>query len=263
MDEFITLVNEDNIFNVIESLGLEKTNTEIYISGMHTENFKTDLKLVLLYYNDKEKILDILDLFNIEYDESLRYFQLPRDYTKDKIEKIMSNIYRTIISTNSCYLKDNFGFWLEGNVEKEVPLQEVFMNKYIKDYVNLIMSILKEDKYRKYSYLFEVTHYQDFSKDTILELAKCLPSYNMFSKYHDEFVKRHKDILFNDDEFCKGYIKYASTNKYNPFNIHNFNKEYQKRFLKTLGFEQAMRLVGKLGYSEGGNIRNIKRVERG
>lgn len=244
MDKLAKLITKNNIFQIINSLGLEKTNDENYISGMNSEQIPITTKLVLLYYNDKDLILDILDLFDIKY-VGLKDFKLPRDYDKDEIIDIMKNVNSRMIQTNGCYFGGNFGFWQRDR--KEVPLQEVFMNPYIKDCFDIIIDKLKNTQYNYYSYLFEVTKYQDFTNDEILDMAKYLPdkqSKDLYD-YHKRFIDRHKELLFSDMDFCDKYFKYVSDNKYNAFAIHNFNSCYQVKYLKTLELDRAIRLVNE------------------
>lgn len=264
VDEFAKLVNEDNIFNLINSLGIEKTNSENYIRGMNSERMSDVTKLVLLYYDNRDLVFDILDLFNIYYPHSLKNLMLPRDYSKDEIETIIKNVDRKMINTNGCYFKDNFGFWLSdsfGNREGRVPLQEVFKNPHIKDCINIIIYRLKDDTYSYYSYLFEVTDYQDFSKDTILKLAKYLPENpDRFHSYHRQFIERHMKILFNNNEFCERYFDRAGNSKYGIFSIHNFNEEYQEKFIEKLPLDTAIALINELSYDEKKKTELIKKV---
>ena len=257
VDEFAKLVNEDNIFNLINSLGIEKTNSENYIRGMNSERMADATKLILLYYDNRDLVFDILDLFNIYYPHSLKNLILPRDYSKDEIEAIIKNVDRKMINTNGCYFKDNFGFWLSDRV----PLQEVFKNPRIKDCIDIIIDKLKDDTYSYYSYLFEVTNYQDFSEDVILDLAKHLPENpDKFHSYHKEFIKRHMKILFNNNVFCERYFEHANNSKYGIFSIHNFNEEYQENFIEGLPLETAIVLINELNYDEKKKTEMIKKV---
>lgn len=264
MDEFVKLVNEDNIFNLINSLGIEKTNSEVYISGMNSERMPTTTKLILLYYNDRKLVFDLLDLFNIYYPSNLKNLKLPRDYDRKEIEDIIKNVDRKMLNTNGCYFKDNFGFWLSdsfGNRDGRVPLQEVFKNPNIKDCINIIINRLERDTYSYYSYLFEVTNYQDFSEDILLDMAKCLPENpDKFHSYHKEFIKRHMKFLFNNNEFCEKYFEHANNSKYSVFSIHNFNEEYQEKFVKNLPLENAIALINELNYDEKKKTEMIKKI---
>lgn len=262
VDEFAKLVNEDNIFNLINSLGIEKTNSENYIGGMNSERMEVVTKLILLYYNDRNLIFDLLDLFNIHFPSNLKNLKLPRDYSKEEIESIVKIVDRKMLNTNGCYFKDNFGFWLSdsfGNRDGRVPLQEVFKNPHVKSCIDIILNKLKEDAFSYYSYLFEVTNYQDFSETVILDLAKCLPKNpDKFHSYHKEFIERHKEVLFNDEEFCKKYFQYARNGKYGIFSIHNFNRQYQERFIKNLSLGIAISLINELNYDEDDKAKMIK-----
>lgn len=264
VDEFAKLVNEDNIFNLINSLGIEKTNSENYIRGMNSERMADTTKLILLYYNNRDLIFDILDLFNIYYPHSLKNLILPRDYNKDEIEAIIKNVDRKMINTNGCYFKDNFGFWLSdsfGNRDDRVPLQEVFKNPRIKDCIDIIIDRLKDDTYSYYSYLFEVTNYQDFSEDVILDLAEHLPENpGKFHSYHKGFVKRHMKILFNSNEFNERYFEHANNGKYGIFSIHNFNEKHQEEFIKGLSLDSAITLINELSYDEKKKAKMIKKI---
>lgn len=264
------MVNKDNIVSIIHALGLKKTNDESYIRGM-SDKYRFDIELVLLYYNDKNTILDLFDLFGIEYNKTLRNFILPRDYDKELVGNVLKDIRRSTIMTNSCYLGGNFGFWIgeyvrdysKEKISKVVPLQEIFMNPVIKDYFDVIVDYVKKDKYNG-NIFYGITKYQEFTDDQILNLAKYLPINDRdIYDVHNDFIKRHKDILFNDDDFCKDYFKFIGTNRYSVFAVHNFKKDYQIKFLKTIEINKAIEVIREMQIGDSEKKELILQISKG
>jgi len=248
MDKFKNRVNKDNIFNFINSLGFLKTNGDDYIRGMNSEKIPDTTKLILMYYNDREFIFDMFDLFSIKYTIS-RDFILPRSYDKVTVIEILRDISSRMITVNGCYFKDNFGSW--GLKSDQVPLQDLFMNPFIKhkDCMNIILGYL-DDPY--YSYLLEVTNYQEIDYQDILKLGNCIPevAHKNLRDYQRDFIARHKDLLFRNEQFCNKYSKYMDNNKYNTFAVHNFPLEYQIEFLKKFSLDGVVAIINKLNMTD-------------
>jgi len=246
MEQFRGRVNKDNIFNVISGLGMLKTNGERYVGGMNSEKMPSTTKLILMYYNDRKFIFDMFDLFDIKYTIS-KDFLLPRDYDKELVMNILKNIDSQILYTNGCVLEDNFGFW--SLKTDKIPLQELFLNPFMQDMgcFEIIQSRLANDKYSSYHYLYDITGYQEFKVENILELAECIPKakHSNLNKSQKQFIERHKDILFNQRIFCEKYKEFMDDNHYNSFAVNNFPIGYQIKFLKNLSFNTAVELVNK------------------
>lgn len=266
-DVFLKMINKDNIVSVVDSFKFPITNDDNYICGMNSEHISPYLELTIKYYDSRDTILKLFKAVGIENIKSLEYFILPRDYSKELVKGILNNLPNRIIRTNSRYLGGNFGFWLGysrdlsiENLSKTVPLQEILKNKYITELFGDIINALKSGYSNKY--LFESTKYQNFNESQILELSEYLTTSGSRDLYDVEkdFIKRHKDILFNNDEFCDKYFEYASDNNYSTFAIHNFNKKYQIKYLKNIEFDKAMSVIRELKCDDGTKKEIIKSI---
>ncbi len=253
-DAFLKMINKDNIVGIIEGLNLPITNPDSYMNGM--SEISPYLKLIIKYYDNKELVIKLLKIARVESNiKNLEDFILPRDYDKETIIDILKNLSYRMIQTNCCYFEGNFGFWLSGtrdvsttNLSKKVPLQEVLKNKHIVDLFDIIIDLSnKSDKY-----IFEVTKYQSFNEEQILEMSKYIRdgSHNKLYDIEKSFINRHKDILFNNKEFCEKYFKYISSNQYNTFSIYNFNKEFQIKYLKKISFKDAIEIINRMEYND-------------
>ena len=255
-DLFINMFNKDNIQNLVNNLGLPKTNPENYYEGMDSESISVPLKLIITYYDNKDVIIKLFELIGIENVNELKKFILPRDYDKSLIKEIINNLNTRIITTNSCYFGGNFGFWLEykrdlsvGNLSKLIPLQEVFKSKYIPE---LFDDIIKNLQNHGNSKLLKVTDYHTFTNEQILQLANFIniKESNRMYEIEKDFIKKHSKILFNNDEFCEKCFEFISENQYNVYSIYDFNKKYQIQYLKTLKFDEAMYIINRMKYKD-------------
>lgn len=253
---FMKIINKENIISIINGLGLKEINSDDYISGMSNECISPYLRLIIKYYDDRDIVLKLFKAIQVEDINNLEKFILPRDYDKDLIKEIINDISNRTIQTNCCYLGGNLGFWIERNrrdfstqkLSREVPLQEVFMNKYIVELFDDILKLLSKGN----KILFEITKYQDFIEEQILQLSKYLiiGDHKKLNKSERSFINRHKNILFNDDSFCNKYFEYADDNPYDTFAIHNFNKKYQIKYLKNIEFKKAMEIINRINCND-------------
>lgn len=252
-DVFLKMINKDNIVSIVDSFELPITNDDNYMYGMSSEHISPYLILIIKYYENRETILKLFKAVGIENIKSLEGFILPRDYSKELVKDILSNLSNRIISTNACYLGGNFGFWLGylrdlsiDKLSKTVPLQEILKNKYITELYDNVINALKSGYNNKQ--LLGITQYQNLNREQILELSKCITmgGHNKLYDVERKFIKRHENILFNNDEFCEKYFQYADDNQYDTFAIHNFNKKYQIKYLKNISFNEAMGIINRI-----------------
>jgi len=265
-DAFMKIINKENIVGVINGLGLKETNLDSYISGMSDECISPYLRLIIKYYDDRDIVLKLFKAVQVENINNLEKFILPRDYNKDLIKEIINDISHRTIQTNGCYFKDNFGFWIEGNrrdfslekLSRKVPLQEIFMNKYIVElFDDILKLLLRGDKL-----LFEITKYHTLNIEQILQISQNITNGNHEKLYENEksFISRHKDILFNNNSFCNKYFEYADSNPYDTFAIHNFNKKYQIKYLKNIEFKKAMEIINRINCNDEIKKEIIKKI---
>lgn len=255
-DLFINMFNKDNIQNLVNNLGLPKTNPENYYEGMDSESISVPLKLIITYYDNKDVIIKLFELIGIDNVNELKKFILPRDYDKSLIKEIISNLNNRTVATNCCYFSGNFGFWLRGkrdlsvgNLSKLIPLQEVFKSKYIP---LLFDDIIKNLQNYGNSKLLKVTDYHTFTNEQILQLANFIniKESNRMYEIEQDFIKKHNELLFNNDEFCEKCFDFISENQYNVYSVYEFNKKYQIKYLKAIGFDKAMGVINRLKYDD-------------
>jgi len=265
-DVFMKIINKKNIVGVVNGLGLKETNSDGYMSGMSDECISPYLRLIIKYYDDKDIILNLFKAVQVENINNLEKFILPRDYNKDLIREIINDISHRTIQTNSCYFKDNFGFWIERNrrdfslekLSREVPLQEIFMSKYILELFDDILKLLSKGN----KLLYEITKYHTLNEEQILQISQNITNGNHKKIYESEksFISRHRNILFNNDSFCNKYFEYADDNPYDIFAIHNFNKEYQIKYLKDISFKKAMEIIDRIKCDDKTKKEIIKKI---
>ncbi len=252
---FFKIFNKDNLEKLVDNLGLAETNPKDYCYGMGDSGISIPLRLLIEYYDNKDLLIKLFEIIGIENINNLKKFILPRDYDKELIKEILNNLSHRTIRTNGCYFGGNFGFWLEyekdlsvSKLSKTVPLQEVLKSKYISELFDDIIKNLSNNNKE----LFEVTKYNDFSNEQIIQISNFIKNapHGQLYTYERDFIIRHKDILFNDNEFCEKYFPFVDDNPYDVFSIYNFNKKYQIQYLKTLKFDEAMYIINRMKYKD-------------
>jgi len=100
---------------------LDKENVANFIRLIYTPDFKEEnsfdyapvwFQLVINYYRNKDKVIEILKSAGIDVPDSAKHLRLPFDWDAEEITSFISHTYNGYI-TNGCIFGGNIGFWYQ------------------------------------------------------------------------------------------------------------------------------------------------------
>ena len=263
---FKSLINIDNIRSIISQLDLKKNN--IPINGMYSESIPAWFALLFEYYEDRDNLFQIYDLFNVEYPLWAKKYKMPYEYNKEELKLFIDNIHDRYI-TNGEMLKCNIGFFWE-NVKsnqgdtfsiltskiafnRSIPWQLILMNPLWKsdDLFEEIINAIKEKKSNAH-YYFAIQSYQEISEEQINEMAKYLPKSDFYST-HKTFIENNKNIIKENQFIAEHFKDNINDNKYSSFYYLNYPIDMQKQFVKNYnkrGFYNQLDLIKNMDISK-------------
>lgn len=260
VSEITALFASEN-FNKMRPLFNLKHN-DIPINGMHADEIPDWFKYVFHYYEDKDKLFNIMDLFNIKYPEWAKNYKMPYDYTEDELMIFIDPSYSRTVC-NGCYFEDNIGFFWENIQYCHADTNKILTNKRsFTDYIpwqlvlsnplwstdilfNKILEAIYADRYTSWNF-FTIQKYTKISNDQILELLKLIPTHNLYG-VHKEFLKMNENIIRGNSIFADKFKDEICDNSYSIYYYLNYPIEDQKNYIKTkLDFDEQMTLINKM-----------------
>jgi hypothetical protein len=243
LEKFKSFVNKDNFANVIGFFNLQKTC--IPVSGMCCDEIPLWFKLLVAYYEDKENLFILMDLFDIQYPDVAKNIKMPYDYNEKELDLIFKYMGKMYVC-NGCIYDDNIGFWYREfrsanfNLEElfkkssyvEIPWQLLLKNKLLSTdkYFEKILNSLKKKESHAH-YFFTIQTYQPISIEQSSQMAKYLPKSNLYD-VHKEFINNNKDIIKNNQDLAEFFIDNINDNQYSTFYYLNYPLEIQKDFIR-------------------------------
>jgi len=273
---FKGLVNKNNFSNFTSYLNLKSNG--FGISGMDSETIPDWFKLLFRYYEDREKLFVLMDMFNIEYPIWAKDFKMPYDYNEEELLLFINSKHDKYI-TNGCIFEGNTGFFWrnvransgktkdiinsKSSFEQAIPWQLILSNPlWLNENMFLkIIDVIKNKKYSFGNYFYAIQDYIKISDEQIKEMAKLLPKDRLFD-VHKKFIGTNKDIFKIVPNLAKGYFDKINDNQYSTFYYLNFPVKKQIEFIKNYngGIHSKFDLVKKMDISKEEKVKLITEI---
>lgn len=243
-----SLVNNENIESFLEVLNLLESN--IALSGMNSRDTPQWFRLLIKFYPDRVRLLEIFDFFNIEYKESLaKNFKMPFDYNEEELIYVIKNFDKISIP-NGCYFEGNIGFFydsirstntgspkeiLSSHWSHTIPYQHLFCNKLFKEekIFNLFLEKMKSGRIYDREKIFSLPAFVKLSNEQIFEIAQLLPNVKGMNTTHKEFLKKHPFLFKENPHWAEMFKSEMIAGGYNTtFHYQNFPLLMQIDFIK-------------------------------
>lgn len=233
-------ISIENIEEVIIS-NLNFKYEHIAFDGMDSEGIPEWFKILCRYFDNKEDVLNVFDLFNIEYPNWAKNIVLPNQYDRTTLELCLSRVDKLYVTNGQIY-DGNMGFYYQQFKAKKFNVAEVFnSNSYVSIPYQLLLknklliedcelfNVILQNLYNNRShaeYFLKVVEYQDVP----LEKVKLLLAPNKHGKItYKSVLKKYPQLLKDDkigDKFKSQISEYFGSELY----ILKFTKEIQKEY---------------------------------
>ena len=245
-------VEDENILDILPLLGfvpVDKTR-----SGMN----EPPLWFVLLvkFYNEKERLFKVLDIFDISYPKYAKNIKMPYEYNEEELDVLFDNMNNLFVC-NGEMLDNNLGFWYnEGkqflfdakkllkNNYSEIPWQFILKNPLLltKKYFDKIIFCLNKDS--NSDMFYHLCWYQELNKDQINRLAKkLLERKEKWYQQHTRFIE-HNLAKIDNEVILDMMFEKVAPDDYGVFSWKKFPKSYQVRFIKNqIGLQKQIEKV--------------------
>lgn len=237
---FTEKINIDNIEQLIISNLYEKSD-DMELNGMYSEYIPKWFSILTHYHKYKNEIINLFDIFNIEYPQYAKQFKLPNYYNKEELLKCLNNCGKLYV-TNGEMFKFNMGFYfrqfnsylfnldkvIKNNSYISIPFQLILMNKLIvedDEIFNLMVELIKNDRLHS-SYFLKIVEYQNLPYDKIKKLLQV----NKNGRINYKSIIKNYPELLKESDIANDLKEGASTNKYDELYILKFNKDIQLEF---------------------------------
>lgn len=263
IEQLRSTISKDNVLSFLQILNLEKSGYEI---SMRRDDIPTWFIALYEYYPEKEKVLAILDLFNIDYPDYAKKFKMPYDYNEEEVLYLIDNL-NDISNPNGNYYSNNESYFYDfvrssnGNVTGRcyslyIPWQLFLKNPLlVKD--NVFKKIIKKMNVGsgKYIRFFKLQDYQDLPIEKAEQLVRYLPKEKFYDE-HKVFISKNSEVIKNNPTLARCLVNNITSSSYSPFHFLNFPLEYQMEWIR-----QARDLATKIGYVEKMQISKEEKIE--
>ncbi|KOS61487.1 hypothetical protein FJQ98_16395 [Lysinibacillus agricola] len=236
----------DNItIETIESAVICNLNynpTDISFSGMRSEEIPMWFKILCRYFDNKNEILNLFNIFNIEYPNWAKDIILPSHYNKQQLKLCLNNSGQLYVCNGQIY-EGNMGFYytyhrrhnfdLETVFKREsyveIPFQLLLKNKLLIEDDELFDLLLEKlhNEASHISYFMKLVYYQDVPIDKVLKLLS--PTKSGAINYKS-IVGKYPELL-KSEHVGESLKQGISENGYSELYLLKFNKEVQKEYL--------------------------------
>ena len=183
------------------------------------------LGCVVEYYSNRDTIIDILRLLDIEVPENIEKFRLPQDWTEEELDIVFDTMDKHYVC-NGCIYEDNLRFWepyvfdsvydiCYSQYHSEIPWQFLLRNPLLKKekYLKQIGKMFCKPKnvYRSDSWLYfaKITDYLTLTDDEIKIILDNIDYTYYDGKDHDLELLLIKNIhLINNEVFLRVLYEY-------------------------------------------------------
>jgi len=224
---------------VIANLGYKYEN--ISFGGMNSEHIPQWFKIICKYFDNKEDILNIFDLFKIEYPHWAKDIVLPSHYDKDDLEFCLSRINKLYVTNGQIY-EGNMGFYyaqfsgrkfnlkdvFNKNSYVSIPYQLLLKNKLLVEddtLFEMILNSLYEDRSHA-SYFMKIVEYQNLDIEKVKKLLK--PNRHGSITYKSVLSKYPQ--LLKDYKIGSKFKDHISEYSGSELFVLKFSKDIQKEY---------------------------------
>lgn len=243
--QFKSLVSPKNFSSLLTWFDLKRGKFEI--NGMDSEEIPQWFKLLFVYYDDREKLFSLMDLFDIKYSTWAKEYKMPYEYTQEELEIFIDPKYDRYICNGEIF-KNNIGFFWSNIELNKGNTYKILTNKsFFSDYIpwqlvlsnplwsgdklfNKILEAIRE-KQSNSQYFFTIQNYQNLSKEQVLELAKLLPKDRLYNE-HKKFIENNKNIIKDNAWLAEKFKDVINDDQYSTFYYLNYPLEMQKEFIR-------------------------------
>lgn len=212
------------------------------------------------FYSSKDKVLDVLRLFDVKTPNNVENFRLPIDWNEDELDIFFDTMHNHYVC-NGCIYESNLRFWSGSSLKdvksqcnnnySEIPWQYVLRNPLLKKekYLSKIGSNAFNccDHWR---YFYQIDRYLDLSDDEIKiilnnidyaklkkdgEVAKFVLR-NIKNIESDDFLEKIYSLFYKSYDFSYGkkilempykyMLKWVCDNKNEAMGFIERNKDY-------------------------------------
>jgi len=215
---------------------------DISFSDMDSEQIPMWFKILSCYFDNKDEIINLFNIFNIDYPVWAKDIVLPSHYNKEQLKLCLKNTQQLYVCNGQIY-DGNMGFYFtrhrnyKFDLEKvfksesyvQIPFQLLLKNKLLiedDELFNLLLEKLHKEA-SHVSYFMRIVEYQDISTNKVLKLLA--PTKNGSINYKS-IVKKYPELL-KEEHIAKSLKQGISENRYSELYLLNFNKEIQKEYL--------------------------------
>lgn len=261
-----TMIDENTIDSFIDQFPF--TPTSIRIKGMDVDKMPKWFKLFVTYYDDRKKLLQLLELLEIDFPIWAKSLRFPQDYTKEEvlhfIEKDLHNRY----ITNGCIFDDNIGFYwraiaankgepltiMNGNnsFTSSIPWQLFLQNPHLKDpeVYHAIIKQIKRQKENNSLYFYEIQEYQAIPEEFIELLFEALPL-EKNKRIYENFIRRNHSLIKKNPSIAILFEKEMNREERNAFYFLNYPIDMQIHYIQSLNVSLEIRigLIKKMSIS--------------
>lgn len=258
VSEVGNLITKENFEAMLPLFKLK--HNDFQMNGMDIEDVPEWFLYLFHYYEDRDRLFNLMDHFGIKYPAWAKNYKMPYEYSEKELGEFVK--YDRYI-TNGCIFSSNIGFFWrnvkrcccdthkiltdKNSFEDAIPWQLILSNLlWTKD--ELFIKILENIKSKKHhsEYFFEIQNYIEISDSQINELIKLLPPDKLFSE-HLNFIKRNQRLIKGNTYFAEKFRDKISDNTYSPFYYLIFPLEDQKNFIKGIkDVETIMKLINRM-----------------
>jgi hypothetical protein len=238
---FQSLINNDNIQEIITYFNLK--SRKIDFNGMDTERIPVWFKLLCTYYDDKETLFTIMDMFNIEYPYWAKQFKMPYDYNEAELDLIFEHLFKMYVCNSEIFSR-NMGFFYTYQSKHKGDIKSLFRESYVEIPWNLLLQnpLLTTEKYfnkiieslekkrSRSEYFYMIQDYQDLTDEQVDRMAEYLPTDKLYD-YHRFFLDKNGRILKKRIDLAKKYKSKMTDYERSVFYYLNFPIEMQKEFV--------------------------------
>ncbi|GAA4878916.1 hypothetical protein GCM10023310_68760 [Paenibacillus vulneris] len=276
LKKFKNLINEENFEKFLSFTSLKETG--IKIDGMYSETIPLWFKLLMKYYDDKNTLITLMDLFEIKYENWIHTYKMPYEYNESEVDHFFDDLRNRYIC-NGCIFERNMGFfWQSINGVKGDTIKNMSGNRHFSNYVpwqlflknpllttdkyfNRILNSLKKKIDNSY-YFYKIQDYQDITQEQALNMFELLPMNNLYD-VHKRFVENNKEIIKHKPELAEIYKDKISDNQFSTFYYLNFPIEMQIKFVKRFGGDRVhtkFELIDKMDIPKEDKIKLLSEI---
>jgi hypothetical protein len=238
---------------------------------MDSETIPNWFRWLFHYYEDREKLFVLMDLFNIIYPSWAKEYKMPYDYSEEELEIFINPKYDRHICNGEIF-RNNIGFfWKNINCNNGDTYKILINTKSFTDYIpwqlilsnslwatdklfGKILNAIKKNQPYSY-YYFAIQDYIKISEGQAGEMAKLLPKGQWYD-VHKKFVENNKNIIKENQFLANMFKDKICDNQYSTFHYLKFPIEIQKEFVRGYkGYYSKIELIKKMDISKEDKIK--------